>query len=173
MTLKEYLSIGSLIVSVVSLAIAATALFRARKVARSNFRLELRQHYAAWRASLGSINIDPPPNKKNRQYTEDERRKIRDYWPKVVLIELEWLKGADRAMQSSLWQEWEELWKAGIAHHSIVQEFCFYANYEDTNYGPRREEMICLVYRLYKEINEKELDCDKILQERKKFTTQV
>ena len=116
---------------------------------------------------MGTLELDPEPEGTYRSYSEDERRKIRDYWPRVTLVELELLKSVDRKLIASTWSNWEQSVKAGITHRSILQEFCYYVKHEDTNYGPHRDEMIEIVYRLYKSANGKDLDCDAVLVDRK------
>ncbi len=59
---------------------------------------------------------------------------------------------------------------AGIAHSSVLQEFCYYVRHEDKNYGPLRDEMIEIVYKLYKNENGKDINCDEVLLEREKNT---
>ncbi len=85
MTLDNYSSLISLIVAVISVAIAVLTYFKqesTRKLASANFQRELKQPYLKWRDYLGTIELDPHPGSAHRSYTEDERRKIRDYCPR-------------------------------------------------------------------------------------------
>ncbi len=173
MTLDNYLPLGSLIVACISVAIATLSYFKqgsTRRLAFANFQRELKQPYLKWRDYLGTIELDPQPGLAHRSYTEVERRKIRDYWPKVTLVELELLKSVDRKLIASSWAVWEQSLVAGIAHGSILQEFCYYVRHEDKNYGLLRDEMIDIVYKLYKKANGNDLDCDEVLLERKEYT---
>jgi hypothetical protein len=86
-------TIGSLAVALASVAIAAVALYKGERTRRlallgfANFQRELKQPYLKWREYLGTLELDPSPSQIHRSYTKTERRKIRDYWPKVTLVE--------------------------------------------------------------------------------------
>lgn len=99
MTLDSTFSMIALVCSLVSICLAIMTYLKeekTRKLAVLSFRKNLMEPYLKWREELGTIELDPPPGESFRYYPKEERRRIRDYWPKVILIELELLKSVDK-----------------------------------------------------------------------------
>jgi len=138
---------------------------KTRRLSVLNFKKLLKEPYSKWRDQLGTIELDPFPGNNNRVYTMEERRKIRDYWPRVALEELRMLKRADRKLLKQDWADWKMYLNEGVEHRSILQEFCYYEKYEDVG-NKDKEELVEIVKDNYYKTHNKEIDIESLLVER-------
>lgn len=166
------LKILPLAISLVSLIISLLSYLnneKTRRLSVLNFKNLLKESYYKWRDQLGTIELDPPPGENNRVYTEIERRKIRDYWPRVALGELRMFKRVDKKLLKQDRADWEIYLKEGIEHRSILQEFCYYEIYEDIGNNDKKE-LVKIVKDIYFKAHKKDLNIELFLDERKNTT---
>lgn len=158
----------------ISIGIAIKSYFdntATRKLVIPSFRRAMMEPYLTWRSSLGTIELDPPPDLSLRVYDAVERRKIRDYWPRVAKVELEILNSSKNPKKDipKIYQNWERLLLEGLSHRSILQEFCYYSKYEDRN-DPTKQELVKTVEKIYSKAHHENIDIEFILLEREKHT---
>ena len=127
----------------------------------------LQKRYINYRPELDSLQIQHYPT-SIRSYTKKQRKQIQRYWTEIVLDEYLTIQRFDRATHRNNWSIPYGMWVESVLKYQVLgEEYCAIKKYLDVP-----ADFIKRIDIDYAVVNGRPLNCDKLLEQRMRNTTE-